>query len=239
MRQIANQPEIVERPGQQPASARAVRGAAIAACFTSWLLWAASAAAAEIVALGASNTAGLGVARAQAYPSQLQAMLRAKGIQASVANAGISGDTSAGMLRRLGSAVQQGTRVVILDPGNNDIKACTEPWRPQRCATPAERAANIGAISSRLSGRGIKVVMANIEFTSVPIAAWQADRRHLTAEGHRIIAARLVAEVSAALGPADDIGGLASPRLQFAQTTRTVPGRAPAPPGPGGGRRVT
>jgi acyl-CoA thioesterase-1 len=198
MRQIANPSKIVER-SRPPATARARGTAAMSAGLAAWVALAGSAAAAEIMALGASNTAGFGVSRAQAYPAQLQAMLRAKGIQASVANAGISGDTSAGMLRRLGAAVPQGTRVVILDPGNNDIKACTEPWRPQRCATPAERAATISAISSRLSGREIKVVMANIEFTSVPIANWQADRRHLTAEGHRIIAARLLPEVSTAL----------------------------------------
>ena len=199
MRQIANHSGLVER-SRRPATARAPGAPAISAGLAAWMVLSGSAAAAEIVALGASNTAGFGVSRAQAYPAQLQAMLRAKGIQVSVANAGISGDTSAGMLRRLGSALPQGTRVVILDPGNNDIKACTEPWRPQRCATPAERAATISAISSRLSGRGIKVVMANIEFTSVPISNWQADRRHLTAEGHRIIAARLLPEVSAALG---------------------------------------
>jgi acyl-CoA thioesterase-1 len=198
MRQIANPSKIVER-SRPPATARARGTAAMSAGLAAWVALAGSAAAAGIMALGASNTAGFGVSRAQAYPAQLQAMLRAKGIQASVANAGISGDTSAGMLRRLGAAVPQGTRVVILDPGNNDIKACTEPWRPQRCATPAERAATISAISSRLSGREIKVVMANIEFTSVPIANWQADRRHLTAEGHRIIAARLLPEVSTAL----------------------------------------
>jgi acyl-CoA thioesterase-1 len=199
MRQIANPSGIVEHAHRR-AIARALRSAAASTCFIAWAALAGSATAAEIVALGASNTAGLGVARAQAYPAQLQAMLRDKGVQASVANAGISGDTSAGMLRRIGSAVPQGTRVVILDPGNNDIKACTEPWRPQRCATPAERTASIDAISSQLRGRGIKVVMANIEFTSVPITNWQPDRRHLTAEGHRIIAARLLPEVSAALG---------------------------------------
>jgi acyl-CoA thioesterase-1 len=199
MRQIANHSGLVEC-SRRPATARAPGAAAMSAGLAAWIALAGGAAAAEIVALGASNTAGFGVSRAQAYPAQLQAMLRGKGIQVSVANAGISGDTSAGMLRRLGSALPQGTRVVILDPGNNDIKACTEPWRPQRCATPAERAANISAISRRLSGRGIKVVMANIEFTSVAISNWQADRRHLTAEGHRIIAARLLPEVSAALG---------------------------------------
>lgn len=154
----------------------------------------------EIVALGASNTAGFGVGRDQAYPAQLQGMLRARGYDMHVANAGISGDTSAGMLGRLVSAVPEGTRIVILDPGNNDIKACTEPWRPQRCATPAERAATIQKIVGRLRARGIKVLMANVEFKSVPIADWQADRRHLTAEGHRIIAGRLLPQVMAAIG---------------------------------------
>jgi acyl-CoA thioesterase-1 len=199
MRQIAHHSGLVER-SRPFATGRAVHSATASACFAAWIALAGHAAAAEIVALGASNTAGLGVSRAQAYPAQLRAMLRGKGIQVSVANAGISGDTSAGMLRRLGSAVPPGTRLVVLDPGNNDIKACTETWRPQRCATPAERAANIDAIASRLRARGIAVVMANIEFTSVPLANWQADRRHLTPDGHRIIAARLLPEVSAALG---------------------------------------
>ena len=51
-----------------------------------------------------------------------------------------------------------------------------------------------------LRARGIKVLMANVEFKSVPIADWQADRRHLTAEGHRIIAGRLLPQVMAAIG---------------------------------------
>jgi acyl-CoA thioesterase I len=157
---------------------------------------------AQVVALGASNTAGFGVSRDQAYPAQLQAMLRAQGDNAQVTNAGVSGDTSAGMLARLGSAVPDGTRIVILDPGNNDIKACTETWRPQRCATPAQRAANINAIAARLRARGIRVLMANIEFRLIPLAHWQADRRHLTPEGHRIIASRLAPQVAAAMGGA-------------------------------------
>jgi len=160
----------------------------------------AQAAPVQIVALGASNTAGFGVGRDQAYPAQLQAMLRARGHDVQMANAGISGDTSAGMLGRLASAAPEGTRIVILDPGNNDIKACTEPWRPQRCATPGERAAAINAISRRLRARGVKVLMANIEFRSLPITHWLADGRHLTGEGHRIIAARLVPKVIAAMG---------------------------------------
>lgn len=161
---------------------------------------AAPAAAVRIVALGASNTAGYGVARSQSFPSQLQAMLRERGYDVQIDNAGISGDTAARMLTRLAGAVPDGTRIVILDPGNNDIKACTEPWRPQKCATPAEHAASIAAIASRLRARGIKVFMANIEFRSVPISDWQADRRHMTPDGHRIIAGRLVPQIAAAIG---------------------------------------
>ena len=47
--------------------------------------------ATEIVALGASNTYGMGVERDEAYPARLQRLLRAKGIQANVANAGVNG----------------------------------------------------------------------------------------------------------------------------------------------------
>ena len=201
MHQTANRTGIVER-SRVRASSLAARAAALAIRVIACIAVAGSnaAAAAEIVALGASNTAGVGVSRDQAYPAQLQAMLRAKGIDASIANAGRSGDTAAGMLSRVGSAVPQGTRIVILDPGNNDIKACTEPSRPQRCATPAQHDSTVAAIAGRLRARGIKVFMANIEFRSIAIANWQADRRHLTPEGYRIIAARLLPEVAAALG---------------------------------------
>ncbi|HEX8167197.1 MAG TPA: GDSL-type esterase/lipase family protein [Beijerinckiaceae bacterium] len=164
------------------------------------LLIAAGPAAAQVVAIGASNTAGFGVSRGEAYPAQLEAMLRGLGHDVQVVNGGISGDTSAGMLARLGSSVPAGTRVVVLDPGNNDLKACSEPWRPQRCVTPAERAATIAAIGSALRSRGIKVLAANVEFRLVPPAGWQADRRHLTPEGHRLIASRLAPQVAAALG---------------------------------------
>jgi acyl-CoA thioesterase I len=76
----------------------------------------ASADAATIVALGASNTYGKGVARNQAYPAQLEAILRAKGLSVHVVNAGINGDTTEGMLGRLASAVPNGTSAVILQP---------------------------------------------------------------------------------------------------------------------------
>ena len=59
------------------------------------------ASAATVVALGASNTYGKGVARNQAFPAQLEAILRAKGLNCHVVNAGISGDTTRGLRTRL------------------------------------------------------------------------------------------------------------------------------------------
>src|SRR5258705_13019126 len=78
-----------------------------------------SADAATIVALGASNTYGKGVVRNQAYPAQLEAILRAKGSNVHVVNAGINGDTTEGMFGRLDRARPNGTSAVILQPGGN------------------------------------------------------------------------------------------------------------------------
>src|SRR5919112_5342516 len=72
-----------------------------------------------ITALGASNTAGKGVSPGQAFPAQLEAMLRGRGYDVQVINAGVNGDTPQGMLARLSSSVPAGTRIVILNPGGN------------------------------------------------------------------------------------------------------------------------
>ena len=84
------------------------------------LIAATSAHAATVVALGASNTYGKGVARNQAFPAQLEAILRAKGLNVNVVNAGINGDTTEGMLQRMDSVVSKGVSAVILQPGGND-----------------------------------------------------------------------------------------------------------------------
>jgi acyl-CoA thioesterase-1 len=73
-----------------------------------------SAHAATVVALGASNTFGKGVSRSQSYPAQLETLLRAKGLNVRVINAGVNGDTTGGMLGRLDRVVAKGTSVVIL-----------------------------------------------------------------------------------------------------------------------------
>jgi acyl-CoA thioesterase-1 len=145
---------------------------------------AAPAGAATIVALGASNTYGKGVSRGQAYPAQLEAILRAKGANVRVVNAGINGDTTEGMLRRLGQAVPKGTSAVILQPGGNDRRKGS----PERTSE----------IQSQLSARGIPVIMIpNSSFRGLP---HQPDGQHLTAEGYHMLAEQLASQVAGVIG---------------------------------------
>lgn len=142
---------------------------------------------AQIVAIGASNTAGKGVAASEAFPAQLEAMLRAKGRKIQVTNAGISGDTTAGMLARLSRDVPAGTKIVILQFGGNDFR---------RGRTGADHEANIAAIRSQLRARGIGVVEADgFVRTALRAGMIQADGQHLTVEGHRHVAAALLRSI--------------------------------------------
>ena len=147
-----------------------------------------SADAATIVALGASNTFGKGVARNQAYPAQLEAILRARGHDARVVNAGVNGETAGAMLRRLDQVVPKGTTVVILQPGGND----------RRKGTEADRAASIAEIQSQLKGRGIRLIM--LENNMLHGLPHQPDGQHLTPEGYRMLAESLAAQVASAIG---------------------------------------
>ncbi len=73
-----------------------------------------------IVALGDSLTAGLGVAAEEAYPALLESRLRGAGFAYRVVNAGVSGDTSAGGLRRLDWVLRSRPEIVIVALGAND-----------------------------------------------------------------------------------------------------------------------
>jgi acyl-CoA thioesterase-1 len=154
------------------------------ALFGALLLLAATANAATVVALGASNTFGKGVARNQAYPAQLEAILRARGSNVRVVNAGINGDTTEGMLRRLDQAVPNGVSAVILQPGGNDMRKGS----PDRTSD----------IQSRLAARNIPVIMlANSMLHGLP---HQPDGQHLTPEGYHMLAESLASQVAGAIG---------------------------------------
>jgi len=74
----------------------------------------------RIVAFGNSLTAGLGVAPDQSFPAQLQQRLNAAGYHYRVINAGVSGDTTAGGLRRLDWVLKSKPSIVIVELGAND-----------------------------------------------------------------------------------------------------------------------
>ncbi|WP_375785213.1 SGNH/GDSL hydrolase family protein [Bradyrhizobium sp. Pha-3] len=141
----------------------------------------------HIVAVGASNTQGWYVGKQGAYPAKLEALLRQKGISASVVNAGIPFDTTAGMLKRLDSDVPKGTDIAILQPGGNDRRFLV---------TKEQRAANIAAMERRLRDRAIKVIVYDDE---IPPQYYAFDFIHLTADGHAFIASQLLPRVLAVI----------------------------------------
>jgi len=116
---------------------------------------AAPAAASErvIVAFGDSLTAGLGVPVAQTYPARLGERLRREGYDYKVVNAGVSGDTTAGGLRRVDWALRLKPDIVILELGVNDA------LRGQDLASVR---ANLEQIVTRFQEAGARVLVAGM-----------------------------------------------------------------------------
>jgi len=108
----------------------------------------------KIVALGDSLTAGLGLLDTQAYPHLLQQKIDRDGFNYEVVNAGVSGDTSAGGLRRLDWALQEDVRVLILALGAND---------GLRGLSVTEMKTNLGEIIERARAKHVVVILAGME----------------------------------------------------------------------------
>jgi acyl-CoA thioesterase I len=150
--------------------------------------------AAQIVALGASNTEGMGrgkyadgVTRDQAYPAQLERLLNSSGCRVQVVNAGVAGDTTSGMLGRLPGLLATDTRVVVLQPGGND----------ERRGQGDNVGSNIAAIQRIAAQRGIKVVVLD-RLAGIAPGARLPDGQHFSAAGHARFAAYLAPKVRAA-----------------------------------------
>ena len=107
----------------------------------------------RIVAFGDSLTAGLGVSPDDAYPGQLARWLREQGLAYEVINAGVSGDTSAGGLRRVEWILKTQPRLVILELGAND------GLRGQPLKETYE---NLKGIIEGLQAKGVIVVLAGM-----------------------------------------------------------------------------
>jgi acyl-CoA thioesterase I len=106
-----------------------------------------------IVAFGDSLTAGLGVAPDEAYPALLQARLTREGYPYRVVNAGVSGDTTAGALRRVDWVLRAQPEVVIVALGAND------GFRGQ--SVEAMRS-NLEQIVERLRAGGADILLAGM-----------------------------------------------------------------------------
>lgn len=107
----------------------------------------------RILAFGDSLFAGYNVAKGDSYPARLEAALRARGINARIANAGVSGDTSAAGLQRLAftlDAQEAKPELVILELGGNDLL---------RNLPPSETRANLAAMLEELGRRDIPVLL--------------------------------------------------------------------------------
>jgi acyl-CoA thioesterase I len=73
-----------------------------------------------VLFLGTSLTAGLGLEPDSAYPQQMQRKIDAAGLPYQTVNAGVSGETSAGLLRRLDWVLQRPASVIVVETGAND-----------------------------------------------------------------------------------------------------------------------
>ena len=107
----------------------------------------------RILALGDSLTAGYQLPPEAAFPVQLEAALKARGHDAIVINAGVSGDTTAAGLARLDWSLGEGADAVIVELGANDAL---------RGLPTASARANLDKIVASLSEQGIPVLLAGI-----------------------------------------------------------------------------
>lgn len=184
----------------------------------------------RILAFGDSLFAGYNVAKGNSYPARLEAALRARGINARVTNAGVSGDTTAAGLQRLAftlNAQEAKPELVILELGGNDLL---------RNLPPSETRANLAAVLEELEKRDIPVLLmgmrappnlgvdfqrdfdgiypalakeygeALVPFFIEPMfdkpELIQPDRIHPTEQGIEALVAATVADVVGALPPA-------------------------------------
>jgi acyl-CoA thioesterase-1 len=179
----------------------------------------------RIVAFGDSLTAGLGVAAEEPYPAQLQRRLDYRGLAYRVINAGVSGDTTAGGLRRVDWVLKSRPDIVILELGAND---------GLRGLKLQETQANLEKIIQRCREASVLVVLAGMklppnygaEYTKsfesiypalakqyrLPLIPFflegvagsaslnQPDGIHPTSEGYRIIADLVMETVTPLLG---------------------------------------
>jgi acyl-CoA thioesterase-1 len=106
------------------------------------------------VFLGDSLTAGLGLDQSQSFPALIGQRLASEGYDYEIVNAGVSGDTSAGGLRRLDWSLDGDVKVLVVALGAND---------GLRGLSPGELKKNLAAVLERAAAKGVTVVLAGME----------------------------------------------------------------------------
>lgn len=120
-----------------------------------------AATAPRIVAFGDSLTSGHGIGASRAFPAILQQRLDAAGLNYTIINAGVSGDTSTRALRRLDRALEGDVRIMVVALGAND---------GLRGAPVAQLRANLSQIIEAAQARGAVVLLCGME--ALPIYGW-------------------------------------------------------------------
>ena len=112
----------------------------------------------RVLFFGTSLTAGLGLDPSQAFPALVEKKASAEGLPITAVNAGLSGETSAGALRRIDWALGQGGPydIVVLETGGNDAL---------RALDPAALESNLRAIVERIKKDQprAKIVLSEME----------------------------------------------------------------------------
>jgi acyl-CoA thioesterase-1 len=160
----------------------------------------------KIVALGGSNTYGKGVSRDEAYPAQLERLLRAAGYDVVVKNEGTNGQTTVDELGKVHSAVPDGVKIVIFAPGGHDNRSDSNKF-------VGNSDYNIRTIVQKLLERHILVLFSgrrdqrqcveNLDVAMMPPIRRLApeterqagDPEHLTPNGYKMVAEKMVPRV--------------------------------------------
>lgn len=174
----------------------------------------------KVVALGDSLTAGYGLLESQSYPAHLQQFIDAEGYGFEVVNAGVSGDTSAGGLRRVDWALDAGdVRVLIVALGGNDAL---------RGLSVAELRENLSRIIARARERNAVVILAGMEappnYGPEYASAFRQAYRDLARQERVLFIPFLLADVAgeSALNQSDGIHPNEAGARRVAETVWTV-----------------
>ena len=109
--------------------------------------------ACRLAVLGDSLAAGYGVEEQDTFPARLEVALKQQGIDCTVQNAGVSGDTSAGGVARLDWVLADKPTHLLVELGGNDAL---------RGLPVAELNSNLDKIVSTATARGVKVMLAGM-----------------------------------------------------------------------------